>query len=57
MVKIDVVTVTAYKCEHCDQLFPDSDAALKHLEKCPARTKSYTENNSDSGNMILKEGD
>lgn len=52
-VVVDVITVTAYKCTHCGDLFPDRDAAFEHLDRCPARAKSYLE--TDFGNMILKE--
>ncbi len=52
---VDVVTVTAYKCLHCSDLFQDLDSALQHLDTCPARpANNYLE--TDFGNMILKEG-
>jgi len=35
-VGVDVITVTAYKCMHCGDLFPDRDSAFEHLDKCPA---------------------
>lgn len=55
-IDVDVITVTAYKCTHCGDLFPDRDAVFEHLDRCPAwpATKSYIEN-VDFGNMILKE--
>lgn len=54
-VEVDVITVTAYKCVHCEELFQYRDSALEHLDKCPARpAKSYLE--TEFGNMILKEG-
>ncbi len=55
MADVDVITVTAYKCLHCSDLFPDLDSAMGHLDICPARpAKSYLED-SVFGNMILKE--
>ncbi len=54
---VDVITVTAYKCVHCEELFHKLDIALNHLDKCTARppiTNSYAE--TDFGNMVLKEG-
>ncbi len=52
---VDIITVTAYKCVHCEGLFHKLDAALSHLDTCKARptTNSYLE--TDFGNMILKE--
>lgn len=55
-VDVDVVTVTAYKCVHCNELFPGRDSAFEHLDTCPARpAKSYI-GDMTFGNMILKEG-
>jgi len=55
MMDVDVITVTAYKCLHCSDLFPDLDSALQHLDTCPARpAKSYI-GDMTFGNMILKE--
>ncbi len=52
---VDVLTVTAYKCVHCDELFHKLDLALSHQDTCKARpTNSYLE--TDFGNMVLKEG-
>lgn len=56
-VDVDVITVTAYKCTHCGELFSGRDAALEHLDKCAARAAKedrYVED-TDYGNMILNE--
>jgi len=54
-VEVDVVSVTAYKCVHCEGLFQDMSSALEHLDKCPARPAESYLDNSSFGNMILKE--
>lgn len=53
----DLVSVTAIQCVHCGGLFIDRDLALAHIDKCAVRNadKSKYPENSDTGNMILKE--
>ncbi len=56
-VGVDVITITAYKCMHCDELFAGRDPAFEHLDKCPARAAKMGRyvDDTDYGNMILKE--
>lgn len=61
MVEIDVITVVAYKCVHCEGLFLELDLALSHVDKCPSAHAAYYKKTgvyleTDFGNMILKEG-
>lgn len=60
MVEIEVITVVAYKCVHCAEIFPELYLALSHLDKCPAAHAAYQKtgvySETDFGNMVLKEG-
>jgi DNA-directed RNA polymerase subunit RPC12/RpoP len=57
-VVVEVITVTAYKCAHCDKLFSDRDSSFEHLDKCSAlnaqRQKRYVED-AAFGDMVLRE--